>query len=223
MIQKQNKKNKLKRLLSVLLVILSLSSFAQIEVSPMVGYFFGGSTNFYEGSIKIKDNINYGLHLGFDMGHHNGIEFSYSLSPTIAQWRPSFNYNDILPARDFNLNTHTFLLGGLKGIPLANDNMIGFGGFKLGAIMYHPTNSNQVNISDVWRFMVGINAGIKFFINDIVGLRIQGNMYMPLYFNGGGFYCGIGSGGSNCGASVNSTVVIFEGDLSAGLIFKLGQ
>ena len=213
----------MKKIFLILFIITSLTSIAQIEVSPMAGYFFGGRTNFYEGSIKIKDNINYGLHLGFDMGRNSGIELSYAMSPSVAQWRPNFSFSEALPAKDFDLDTHVFLIGGLKGLPLSNEKMVVFGGFKLGAVLYHPRNSNQYNINDLWRFLIGINAGIKIFITEKVGLRFQGNMYMPMYFNGGGMYCGIGSGGSNCGASVNGTVLIFQGDLSAGLIFKLGQ
>ena len=213
----------MKKLFTLILIIGSFSSMAQVEISPMVGYFFGGRTDFYEGTFKIQDHMNYGVHLGFEMGHNTGIELSYSVSPSVGEWRPSFQYNELLPARNFDMSTHTFLIGGLKGMPLANDRMIGFGGFKLGAIMYHPTNSTEYNINDVWRFMIGVNAGIKFFFNDRVGMRLQGNMYLSMYFNGGGFFCGIGSNGSSCGASVNTTVVIFQGDLSAGLIFKLGQ
>lgn len=208
----------MKKILILLFALFSVGAFAQLEVSPMVGYFFGGKTNFYEGSLKIKDNINYGVHLGFDAGGHSGGEFSYSVSISEAQWRPSFNYIDQLPATDFDIQTHVFLLGGFKGIELSGSQLIGFGTFKAGAIYY-----NAANVDDVWRFLVNLGGGLKYYINDRVGLKFQANMYLPMYFNGGGFYCGIGSGGSNCGASVNSTVVIFQGDLTAGLIFKLGN
>ena len=209
----------MKNIITLLLIISSFSVYSQIEVSPMVGYFFGGRSQFYEGDIKIQDNIDYGIHLAFEMGAHSGAELSYTTSPSVAEWRPSFNYSEDFPARDFNMNTHIFLLGGYKGMELANDQVIGFVNFKGGAILYHPSEGN---ISDVWRFLISAGGGIKYFINDKIGLRIQANMYMPLYFNGAGIYCGIGSGGSNCGASLNGTAVIFQGDITGGLIFKLG-
>jgi len=208
----------MKYLIIALFSLLSFGVFAQFEISPMVGYFFGGKTNFYEGNLKIKDNINYGIHIGYDAGSHSGGEFSYAVSMSQAQWRPGFNYADRFPPTDFDIQTHIFLLGGVKGIELSSSQLIGFGTFKAGAIYY---NANSVE--DVWRFLVGIGGGLKYYINDRVGLKFQANMYLPVYFNGGGIYCGIGSGGSNCGASLNSTVVIFEGDLTAGMIFKLGQ
>jgi len=208
-----------KLLFVILLSFSSLFTYAQIEISPVAGYFFGGRTDFYEGSLRIKDNINYGIHMGFGMGKGSGIELSYAMNPSTAQWRPSFSFTTKLPARDFHLVTHIFLLGGIQEKAL-NKNIKGFGGFKAGAILYHPS---ELQINDVWRFLIGVNAGIKISLSDRIGIRLQGNMYMPMYFNGGRFYCGMGSGGSNCGASVNSTLVIFEGDLSAGLIFKLGQ
>lgn len=207
----------MKKIFVIILSILSFGAFAQLEISPMVGYFFGGKTNFYEGSLRIKDNINYGVHLGFDAGGHSGGEFSYAVSMSEAQWRPSFNYEDELPETNFDVQTHIFLLGGVKGIELSSSQLIGFGTFKAGAIYY-----NAKSVEDVWRFLVGIGGGLKYYINDRIGLKFQANMYLPVYFNGGGIYCGIGSSGSSCGASLNSTVVIFEGDLSAGMIFKLG-
>jgi len=209
----------MKKILFSIFLISSLYSFAQIEVSPMVGYFFGGRTNFYEGSLKIKDNVNYGLYLGYDTDNHTGLELSYAMSSSVAQWRPSFAFSEDLPSRDFDMNTHVFLLGGIKSVPFS-EKVVGFGGLKAGAILYHP---REVQINDVWRFLVAVNAGVKIFLTEKVGIRLQGNLYMPMYFNGAGMYCGIGSGGSSCGASVNSTIVIFEGDLTAGLIFKLGE
>lgn len=215
---RKEKPNLMKKILILLFALFSIGAFAQLEISPTVGYFFGGKTNFYEGSLKIKDNINYGVHLGYDAGGYSGGEFSYAVSISEAQWRPNLSYIDRLPAKDFDIQTHIFLLGGFKGIELSGPQLIGFGTFKAGAIYY-----NASNVDDVWRFLVSLGGGLKYFINDRVGLKFQANMYLPMYFNGGGFYCGIGSGGSNCGASVNSTVVIFQGDLTAGLIFKLGD
>ena len=209
----------MKRFLLSLLIVSSFSVFAQVEISPYAGYFFGGKSDFYEGSLKINDNMNYGAHLSFNMGGGVGAELSYSLSASSAKWNPSFQYIDRFPAQEFDINTHVFLLGGYKEIELANERVLGFMNLKGGAILYSPQNSN---IQDVWRFLIGIGGGVKIFFNDVVGIRLQGNMYLPMYFNGGGIYCGIGTGGSNCGASVGGTVVIFEGDLTAGLIFKLG-
>jgi hypothetical protein len=206
----------MKNLLIGLFSLFTVSVFAQLEVSPMVGYFFGGKTNFYEGSVKIKDNMDYGVHIGMDLGGHSGGEFSYAMSISEAQWRPNYNFSDRFPATNFDIQTHIFMLGAFKGMELANPQLIGFGTFKAGAIYY-----NASSVNDVWRFLVSFGGGIKYFFNDRMGIKFQANMYLPMYFNGGGFYCGIGSGGSNCGASVNSTVVIVQGDLTAGLVFKL--
>lgn len=207
-----------KSIIVTLFALFSIGAFAQLEISPMLGYFFGGKTQFYEGSLKLKDNINYGVHLGYNAGAHSGGELSYAISMSEAQWRPSFNYTDQLPITDFDVQTHIFLLGGFKGIELSSNQLIGFGTFKVGAIYY-----NTKNVEDVWRFLINIGGGLKYFINDKVGIKLQANMYLPLYFNGGGIYCGIGSSGSNCGASLNSTIIVFQGDLTAGIIFNLGN
>lgn len=208
----------MKKLFVIIFTVFSLGAFAQLQLSPMIGYFFGGKTNFYEGSLRLKNNINYGLHLGFDSGGHSGGEFSYALNMSEAQWRPSLNYMDQLPATDFDVQTHIFLLGGFRGIELSSSQLIGFATFKAGAIYY-----NAKNVKDVWRFLISLGGGLKYFFNEKVGIKLQANMYLPFYFYGGGIYCGIGSNGSNCGASLNSTIVVFEGDLTAGMIFKFGD
>jgi len=44
---------------------------------------------------------------------------------------------------------------------------------------------------------------MKIYINDRIGVRLQGRMLMPMYFAGIGFYAGIGTGGTSSGLSLN--------------------
>ena len=52
----------MKKTTSTLLVMLIAAfSFGQtIEITPMVGYQFGGKVNFIQGDLKVQDNMNYG-------------------------------------------------------------------------------------------------------------------------------------------------------------------
>ena len=101
---------------------------------------------------------------------------------------------------------------------MGSQNVFGFATLKAGLGYF---NSLKNSISDVWRFSVGMGLGVKVFFTDRIGIRLSGNMYMPLYFNGVGAYVGVGSGGTSSGLSINSTAVIIQGDFSGGLIFVL--
>jgi hypothetical protein len=46
-------------------------------------------------------------------------------------------------------------------------------------------------------------------------------MLMPMVWNGVGFGCGIGTGGSGCGGNVYTRVTPFQGEFSGGLIIRI--
>lgn len=197
----------------------SKSSGPKIEITPMVGYFFGGSAKFYEGKLKIKDNVSYGVAIGLPLPNGVVLEFNYTGMPSTAQWRPYFSYEERYPARDFGINVNYFNLGGARTVPLS-ENVAGFGALRLGAAYF---NSTAGDIDDTWRFEASLGAGVKVYVTDKFGLRFSGNFHIPMVFSGGGLFCGIGTGGSGCSVGVGSTSSILQGDLSAGLIFRLGQ
>ncbi len=197
----------------------SNNSGPKIEITPMVGYFFGGKAKFYEGKLKIKDNVSYGVAVGVPLPSGVVLELNYIGMPSTAQWRPYFGYDIDYPSRDFGINVNYFNLGSAKTVPLA-ENIVGFGALRLGAAYF---NSTAGDINDTWRFEASLGAGLKVYVTEKIGLRFSGNFHIPMVFSGAGLFCGIGSGGSNCGVSVGSTSSILQGDLSAGLIFRLGR
>lgn len=199
------------------MLFISTIGFSQLEISPTAGYFFGGKVNFYEGSLKLNDNVDFGINFSFEVDEGSFIELSYIGSKSSAYWRP-YNYMPNYPSQDFNINSNYFLIGGLHQVPMGSQNVLGFGTLKAGLGYF---NSLDNSISDVWRFSIGMGLGVKIFITERVGIRLSGNMYMPLYFNGVGAYVGVGGGGVSSGLSLNSTAVIIQGDFSGGLIFVL--
>ena len=206
--------------LIVLFVLISSTNkmYSQIEITPFGGYFYSTNINFYQGTLKIYDGGAYGGHLGIHTVKNNIIEFTYIGNTTTAEWRPYSGFSDY-PRTEFTMSSNYFLLGTAQDIPL-DGNVIGFGSVKLGAGYFKALDAN---IEDVWRFSVSFGLGLKIFFTDRIGLRMQANMNLPLYFNGVGAYCGIGSSGSDCGLSMNSTSAILQGDISTGLIFKISK
>ena len=56
-------------------------------------------------------------------------------------------------------------------------------------------------------FTFGVGGGIKYFLSDAIGLRLQARLIFPMQFSGVGLGCGIGTGGGGCGeCSINRAV-----------------
>jgi hypothetical protein len=197
-------------------LFLSLSILAQkIEITPQYGYHLNSKAHYYQGTISVKDNPTYGLTIGVPLAYNLYGEFSYSRSDSKADFfatRPDYTDDS------FEMASNYFMLSGAKQV--GTDKVAGFGGLQLGAAWF---DSKTSRINDVWRFAVGLGAGAKLYLNDRIGIRLQGRLLLPIYFTGGGMYCGVGGGGSSCGVGVSSTSTIVQGDFTAGLIFQLGE
>ena len=209
----------MKKTTSTLLVMLIAAfSFGQtIEITPMVGYQFGGKVNFIQGDLKVQDNMNYGGIISYSPIPMTTFEFSYSRMSTTAEWRPFAFYESDFPADQFDLSIGYFQFAGLR---MFKDGPVQpFGLFSLGWTHFNP--DNEINSSS--RFSIALGGGVKLFFNDVVGIRLQGRLLMPMYFNGVGGYVGIGPGGPSTGLGVSTSVPILQGDLSGGLILRINR
>lgn len=99
------------------------------------------------------------------------------------------------------------------------DTFIPYGLFSLGDSRFSPEESSQ----DYWRFAINAGLGIKYFITDKVGIRLQTRILMPLYFQGVGFGCSIGTGGSGCGTGIGIGSEILQADFTGGVVLKIGS
>ena len=63
---------------------------------------------------------------------------------------------------------------------------------------------------------------MKYFFTDVVGIKVQARLLMPLYFGGVGIGCGIGTGGANCGGGATFGSEIIQGDFTGGVVLRLG-
>jgi hypothetical protein len=207
----------MKKILLVLLISLSTQLFGQInyvDIIPTYGYHFGGRAYFYEGDIKVADNATYGITLSVPVGWNSTGEFSWSRSDSKMNFYPK--RPDYYPD-EADVASNYFLIGGMK--ELGEGPFKGFGGISLGMAWF---DFKDASVSDIFRFSVSLGGGAKYMITDRIGLRVQGRFLIPIYFAGGGLYCGIGGGGSGCGVSVGGGSTIFQGDISGGIIIRIG-
>jgi len=203
------------------LALISLLGTAQkFEVTPLVGYVFGSSMNFYEGEVRFDDNVNFGARIGFKPTTNTIVEFVYSGENTNAYWEPYSYWAGDIHARKFPVNINYFMIGVQQERMLSNDKLYGFSGINLGMIY---TNSLEQEINDLYNFAVGIDLGLKIHLTEKVGVRIQTNLNMPLYFQGLGFYAGVGSGGTSSGLTLNSGTYFVQFGFSGGVYFMLGD
>ncbi|HSG67292.1 MAG TPA: hypothetical protein VK994_01200 [Bacteroidales bacterium] len=205
--------------LTIALLAFPSLSMAQVELTPFGGIMFNGKIKFIEGDLKFSDQASYGVILGIPIRHGVIAELSYTRSESVASWRPNPFYGTDFPQANFGVNINYFQVGAIKQAEIKPD-FYGFGGLTLGAAYY---NTTQQSIQDLWRFAIGVQAGLKYFFNDHIGIRVQGRMLFPIYGGGAGVYCGIGTGGSSCGLSVGGSSLILQGDITGGLVFRFGQ
>jgi hypothetical protein len=187
--------------------------YHKAEISPMVGYQFGGSINFIQGDFKMYNNVNYGGSIDLLLGRAATLEFSYTRMDTHADWQPFYGYTLDYPVRSFDIACNYFQIGVLKEGYF--NRVRPYGLFTLGVAWIDLKDSGY---NDAVNFSMALGGGVKIFLSKVIGLRFQGRLLLPMYFGGVGYY-----GGSTSGLTVSSSSPYVQGDFSGGLIFAFGH
>lgn len=205
---------------SVIAVLgLSIASQAQIlELTPSAGYMFNGKIQFVEGVIDLKNAPSFGLSLSTASEGDFDVELDYTWALNTDL---EFKSSGSLAYPDFTtqVNVHQVTLNAINYLG-RTETIRPF--FNLGAGV-SIFDIAETGVEDPVRLSLNIGVGLKYDINDRLGFRVQSRLIAPVHFEGVGLYAGIGTGGSSAGVSLNASVPIFEADVRAGLIIKLGQ
>ena len=201
-----------KMMMLAMLLVLSKAAFGAIEIAPFWGYSFGSTAYLYNGDLKLDGTSSYGINLSLDLTPTTALEFQWAGASPKARW---YDLRPLYPNRSMTVHYNYFLLGAVKQKYFVPNKVAGFGTFKLG-MSYFTTNQND--IENDYRFAASLGGGMKIFFNDKVGLRLQGNLHLPMYFDG--IWIGGGSGGVSGG--VGTTSILLQGETSAGIIIKVG-
>ena len=202
----------------LILIALMIAAFTfdgisqSIEITPYVGYTFGGRVYGRYGELKVRSSESFGGALAIVMPHDVAIQFEYFRQPTVGEYR---DYYDFSFNQTVDLDIDWYQLGFLKQVPMS-DKMVPFGGLSLGATYFNLKSDPGI---DQLSFSIALQGGVKLYLSDRIGLRLHARMLMPIQWGGFGFYAG--SGGS--GASVNAGTYFIQGDVGAGLIIRLGN
>jgi opacity protein-like surface antigen len=193
----------------------------KVELSPFAGYMFGGSLNFYEGKLKAENNLNYGVAMDIKLANDTQIELMWTQMGTTAQFEPYYGYYE-LATNPYDMNIGYIQIGGVREMNL--DQIRPFGVFTLGTTYFIPknvtyTDGETVNIDPAWKFSMTLGGGAKIWLTDVVGIRLQGNLMLPMFWSSTGF--AVGTGGS--GFYVGGGTSMVQGSFTGGLIFALGE
>jgi len=204
--------------IATLLIMVSLSfqeiSAQALEINGFYGWQLHGTAKLYDGDFRINDAANYGGKLSVGLSSTTHVELSYMRSDTEGTFYPFFG----TPSDRIQFSSNYIQVGGLQEVNL--DRIRPFGTFAMGLAVWDPKTS-QLNTKT--QFSATVGAGLKIWLTDFLGIRIQGSMLMPMVFNGVGFGCGIGTGGSGCGGNLYTRITPFQGEFSGGLILRISQ
>ena len=211
-------KRKTNRLfIALLLAILICSSqdiSAQIiELNGFTGIHLGGTAKLYYGDFKIEDAQNYGGKIAFGLSSTIFAELTYMRTNTEGIYYPELGS----PSERIPFSSNYLHFGGLQEINLG-ERIAPYGTIGLGLVWWDPETDV---IDGKTQFSITLGGGLKIWLTDMIGIRLQGSMFMPLLLNGYGFGCGIGTGGSGCGANVYTRITPFQGEFSGGLSIRL--
>ncbi|KAB1070353.1 porin family protein [Tamlana haliotis] len=175
------------------------------EITASYGAQFGAKLNFPDGYLKVENSGQLGVSLGMEIRPNVVGEISY--------FRHESELRDVYYNRP-NLNTSSDL--NMDWLLLGANHYFGksqiikpFLGGGLGVVFVSPEYDENST-----RFTFFFKGGANFMLTDRFGLNVQGNLFLPIQYEG--FY--IGTGGS--GVSTQSTIAL--AGISAGIVFKLG-
>lgn len=187
-----------------------------IEITPLFGYNFADEFDIIDGYGKVGDGILYGIMLGKKINPHYAVELYYTRQEAKGEYS-YYDYYSLLPYSDHDipLSVNYIQVAGTRILPFGSSGKAeGIGGINLGAVLISPKEYN-----DVWRFAFGLSLGTRFWFSDLMGLRIQTNLNIPVQGAGASIYAG--SGGVSTGVSTFSTITQFG--FTGGLVFRLGH
>ncbi|MGW8315735.1 MAG: hypothetical protein ACWGNV_09060 [Bacteroidales bacterium] len=199
-------------LLAMIIVTTQDLSAQIIEINGFTGYALNGTAKLYDGDFKISDAQNYGGKLAFGVSSTTFLELSYMRSDTEGRFYPYLGS----PGDLVGLSSNYIQIGGLQEADLGRIST--FGTVAVGLVVWSPKQSQY---SSKTQFAATIGGGLKIWLTEMIGIRLQGSMLMPMVYNGVGIGCGIGTGGAGCGGNVYTRITPFQGEFSGGLTIRL--
>jgi hypothetical protein len=208
-IMRISRQNFLKGIVLTCLFAIAIQVNAQkLELTPFVGYETGAQAYTTSGYLRVADGMDYGGTLNFGMGGGRFLEFSYShLSSTLSLDEPT-NMRKLC-----DLAVDHYTLGALQEV-MPGEKVTPYGLFTLGIANYRPTSDGYASEN---KMSINLAGGVKVWLSDKIGLRLQAKLIMPMFYSG--TYFTVGTGGA--GYSMAGGVMAVQGDFTGGLVIAI--
>lgn len=201
-------------LATLLLAALAPTARAQVEITPVAGYRFGGSLDTRldgasrgDARLELDDAFSFGVHLGYAVGEGE-VELIYARQETRLQSSALFAGEAL-----FDLAVESWQLGGSYFFGDDGARVRPFVGVGLGLTRLLP---EPAGLSDETRFSASFGAGAKLWLGRHLGLRLEARGFFTVLDGEGRGFCAEGS----CAVDFADSQVISQADLRAGLILR---
>lgn len=213
----------MKKIILAALILFSTGEiFAQVEIGGFGGWLWTGSIPAYLQDIKVSDEGNYGVVAGYKVQEEMIVEFEWNHTNNEVSYREYLVGGGLGDPVKVPLTLNYYMLG-FNYLATFNEPLVPYGLVNLGVLNSKSEAHDGVpSNSENW-FAAGLGGGLRYYLNDRIGIRLQARILLPMQFGGVGFGCGIGTGGGGCGAGVSTYTSIIQGDFTGGIVLKLGS
>lgn len=205
----------MKRILAVVTLFVSVAlvpgaAAQQVEVTPLGGFGFGGAFELEDGELAIDEAPRLGLAVDVPIMERVQLEFRWLRQGTelLERSRDLFGPSTTV----FDATVH-HVLGGLLW-EIQGGRLRPFVVATIGAAGFAPGPADLVT---EWRFAAGLGGGLKAFVSEHVGLRLEA-LALPALVDTGTEELFCTSPAGQCFITVTGVSALYQGSLSAGLI-----
>jgi opacity protein-like surface antigen len=160
------------------------------------------------GDFDIKNNPAFGLTLDVEIRPGTELQVMYLRQDSKVTFRQGAGgvTEDL-----FDMATSYYHVGAMQGIQRGS--LRPYSGATLGATSFDPQGGGG---DTEWKFSFGFNAGVKYYINDRIGLKVNGRILASLIDTNAGLWVGWGGPGVSIGGSA-----VWQWDLGGGVLIRL--
>jgi hypothetical protein len=178
------------------------------EISGLYGYTFAESFDVNGGQISLTDGAVYGGTLNYVANPMYEVEVKYLRQDAHADLKSIYLSQNNVP-----VSLNYIELGGNRLQPFGENGSAGYGGLGLGVCIADPDRYESIT-----KFAMSLHMGVKYFMNERLGIRMEADLQMPFMYAGGSIF--VGSGGASAGVSASG--VITQMQFHGGVVLRLG-